>query len=259
MNKLRPLKYVDTVNKKGQPEIAQSHPQIILFDNGNKYLVKFKNNPQGDKMLMREYVATMLAQQLGTPAAPCEIVYIPESFIFETEHNQYKFEYGNQFASLYIENCMGLWLYPEKNQIQNRHILAGMIVFDFWLRNKDRDESNILLQPVGQSEYYIHMIDHGNCYPSKKALLELLADPSELELSEVHKWCLSMVNDKTEFTYFLQKIINLKDELIWDFIHSIPNDWNISDIEKKEFYKNIVEAKQVLPEVVNMISEYVQS
>ena len=136
---------MDTINKKGQPEIAQSYPQIILFDNGNKYLVKFKNNPQGDRMLMREYVGTMLAQQLGTPTVPCEIVYIPESFILEVELDKYKFKQGNQFASLYIDNCMGLWLHPQKKQIQNRHILAGIIVFDFWLRNEDRDESNILL------------------------------------------------------------------------------------------------------------------
>ena len=131
-------------------------------------------------------------------------IYLKISF-WKQELNKYKFEHGNQFASLYIENCIGLWLHPEKNQIQNRHILAGIIVFDFWLRNKDRDESNILLQPVGQSEYYIHMIDHGNCYPSKKALLELLADPSKLELSEVHKWCLSMVDDQNRTYLFSSK------------------------------------------------------
>ena len=198
----------------------------------NKYLVKFKNNPQGDKMLMREYVATMLAQQLGIPTVPCEIVYIPERFILETGLDKYKFEHGNQFASLYIENCIGLWLHPEKNHIQNRHILAGIIVFDYWLRNQDRDESNILLQSVGQSHYYIHMIDHGNCYPSKKALFKLLEDPSKLELSEVHKWCISMVDDQTEMTYFLQKIINCRTQLIWDIIQSIPDDWKISDREK---------------------------
>ena len=35
-DKLCPLRYVDTVKKKGQAEIAQSHPQIILFNNGKQ-------------------------------------------------------------------------------------------------------------------------------------------------------------------------------------------------------------------------------
>ena len=51
--------------------------------------------------------------------------------------------------------------------------------------------------------------------------------------------------------------MNLQDQLIWDIIRSIPDDWSISDKEKREFYKNMVEAKQVLPKVVNMISQYV--
>ena len=87
----------------------------------------------------------MLAQQFITPLLLCEIVYIPESFIFETRTNRYKFEYGNQFASLYIENCMGLWLYPEKNQIQKSSYSCRYDCISFLVGNKDRDESNIFI------------------------------------------------------------------------------------------------------------------
>ncbi|MDM5187518.1 hypothetical protein QUF99_09340 [Bacillus sp. DX4.1] len=257
--KLYPIRYVDTVNKKGKPVIAHSHPQIILFNDNKKYLVKFKNNPQGNRMLMREFIVTMLAKHLDLPTVPFEIAYIPEEFILINELDKYKFKHGNQFASLYLENCRGLWCNPEKNQMKNRDILAGITVFDFWLRNIDRDESNILLRPIGKSDYFIYIIDHGNCYPSKRELLKLIADPSKLELSVVHKWCLSMLNDEIELTDFLRKIMNVQESLIWDFIYSIPGDWQISDIAKKEFYTDIVEAKQVLPDIVEIISRYVQS
>lgn len=259
ISKIYPIEYVGTVNKKGESVIAQSHPQIILCNDNKKYLVKFKNNPQGNRMLMREFVGTMLAKHLGLPTVDFKIAYIPEEFILKNKLNRYKFEHGNQFASLYLEDCTGLWFNPEKHQLKNRDILAGIIVFDFWLRNRDRDPSNILLKPIGQSDYFIHIIDHGNCYPSKEELLKLIADPSQLKLSSVHKWCLSMLDDKRELTDFLKKIMNVKERLIWEFISSIPGDWQIPSIEKKDFYIDIVEVKQVLPHIVKIISRYVHS
>lgn len=258
-NKLSPKKYVRPVNKKGHSDIAQSQPQIILLSNGKEYLVKFINNPQGNRMLMSEYVGTMLAKHIGLPTIPFEIVYLPKEFITENKLDSHKFKHGNQFASLYIEDCSGLWFKPKKEQVKNREMLAGIVVFDFWLRNKDRDSSNILLEPSPKPNYYIHMIDHGNCYPSKRALLEMIDNPKKLQLSVVHKWCISMLDNKEELTYYLDKIVNLNNDLVRDLIYSIPDDWEISDEEKKKFYTDIVGAKQVLPKVVEIIKGYVKS
>lgn len=256
-NKLSPIKYVRPVNKKGHSDIAQSQPQIIFMSNGKEYLVKFKNNPQGNRMLMSEYVGTMLTQILGLPTIPFEIVYLPKEFITENKLHCFNFEHGNQFASLFIENCSGLWFKPKKEQVKNREMLAGIVVFDLWLGNEDRDASNILLQPSPGPNYYIHMIDHGSCYPSKNSLLEKINYPNKLKLSVVHNWCISMLDDKEELTYYHDKIVNFNNDLIRELIYSIPDDWEISNKEKKEFYTDIVEAKQVLPKVVEMIKGYV--
>ncbi|RFU62968.1 HipA family kinase [Peribacillus glennii] len=256
-NKLSPIKYMRPVNKKGRSEIAQSQPQIIFMNNGKEYLVKFKNNPQGNRMLMSEYVGTLLAQHLGLPTIPFEIVYVPKEFITENKLDSFQFKHGNQFASLYIENCSGLWFQPNKEQVINREMLAGIVVFDFWLRNEDRDASNILLQPSPKPNFYIHMIDHGNCYPRKSTLLEIINNPKRLKLSVVHNWCMSMLDDKEELTFYLNKIVNFNNDLVRELIYSIPDDWGISDEVKKEFYTDIIEAKQVLPKVVEMMKGHV--
>jgi peptidoglycan-N-acetylglucosamine deacetylase len=255
---LTPKKYVSPVNKKGKSDIAQSQPQIILMSNNKKYVVKFINNPQGNKMLMTEYVCTMLAQHLGLPTIPCEIVNVPKEFITQNKLYRYQFKPGNQFASLFLDKCSGLWFKLKKEQVRNRETLAGIVVFDFWLRNKDRDSSNILIQPITGTDYHIHLIDHGNCYPSRSALLEIINNPKKLKLSTVHNWCISMIDNSEEFTYYLNKINNLNNDLIKELVNSIPNDWGIPDEVKKQFYTNIIEAKQVLPEIVEMLKGFVK-
>ncbi|MGN1402272.1 MAG: HipA family kinase [Bacillus sp. (in: firmicutes)] len=254
---LRPIKLIDSINEEGKSKIAQSDPQILLLSDNKRYIIKFKNNPQGNQMLMREMVCTTLAAHLGLPTVPFEIVDIPEEFLLQNELKKYNFAPGHQFASLYIENSMGLWFKTEKEQIVNRSILAGILIFDFWLRNIDRDESNILLSPMGESKYFINMIDHGNCYPSKKELEKMLTEPGKLKLSNVHKWCLSMLNDEIELTFFLQKVMKTPDSFIVELIDSTPADWFIPEEIKKELLKDILEAKQVLADIVEVLSSYI--
>ena len=256
---LRPITLVDSINKDGKPKIAQSDPQILLFSDNKKYLVKFKNNPQGNEMLMREFVCTSLAAHIGLPTVPFEIVNVPEEFLLKIDLKKYNFAPGNQFASLFLDNSMGLWVKTEKEQIVNRTILAGILVFDFWLRNIDRDESNILLSPIGDSHYFINIIDHGNCYPNKKELEKILNEPEKFELSNVHKWCLSMMDDEKELSYFLQKIMEVQESFISDLIDSTPADWLLSNKAKEELYRDIVEAKQVLADISKMLSSYIKT
>lgn len=256
-SKLRPIKLMGSINRDDWPKIAQSDPQVLLFNNNKKFLVKFKNNPQGNKMLMREFVCTSLAAHIGLPTVPFEIVNIPKKFLLKNDLKKYNFTPGNQFASLYLDNSMGLWFKIEKEQIVNRSILAGILVFDFWLRNIDRDESNILLSPMEESTFFINIIDHGNCYPNKMELEKIMDEPETLELSNVHKWCLSMLNDEKELTFFLQKVLGIQDSYISDLIDSTPADWLISNEVKKEFYTDILESKEVLADVVKMLSSYI--
>ncbi|MGM9989053.1 MAG: HipA family kinase [Bacillaceae bacterium] len=256
---LRPIKLMDSINRDGQPKIAQSNPQIVIFSDNKKYLVKFKNNPQGDRMLMRELVCTTLATHIGLPTVPFEIVNVSDEFLLKNDLKKYNFTSGSQFASLYLDNSMGLWVKIEKEQIVNRSILAGILIFDFWLRNIDRDESNILLSPIGDSKFFINIIDHGNCYPNKKELEKILDEPEKFELSNVHKWCLSMLNDEKELTFFLQKVMGIQESFISDLIDSTPKDWSISNKIKKELYTDILEAKQVLADLVKILSGYIKN
>jgi hypothetical protein len=99
---LAPVKYI-------KPLQGKSKPHLILFNNNLKYVVKFKDNPQGKKLVVNEYVVNCLAQYLTLPVPPFTVVSIPQEFINEHPHfPQHNHLAGLQFASLFIDHCTKL-------------------------------------------------------------------------------------------------------------------------------------------------------
>jgi hypothetical protein len=58
---------------------AQSH--LMRCDDGYYYVVKFQNNPQHTRVLVNELLGTRLAERLGLPTVPVEIVAVDAELI----------------------------------------------------------------------------------------------------------------------------------------------------------------------------------
>jgi hypothetical protein len=52
-----------------------SQAQVMLADDGNKYVVKFLGNPQHDRVLANEYLASRLAQLIGLSVSEPAIIH----------------------------------------------------------------------------------------------------------------------------------------------------------------------------------------
>ena len=61
---------------------AQSH--LLRCDDGDYYVVKFKNNPQGVRILANEMLAGKLARTLGLPVPEPEVVEVSEWLVEHT-------------------------------------------------------------------------------------------------------------------------------------------------------------------------------
>jgi len=61
---------------------AQSH--LIRCSDGHYYVVKFQNNPQHPRALVNEMLGTRLAERLGLPTMPVEVIYVSEELIHLT-------------------------------------------------------------------------------------------------------------------------------------------------------------------------------
>ena len=56
---------------------AQSH--LLEADDGNFYIVKFRNNPQHRRILVNEYVSAVFLRYLQVSAAPAEFRSPPKN------------------------------------------------------------------------------------------------------------------------------------------------------------------------------------
>lgn len=231
---------------------GKSQPHLIKFSDHRKYVVKFKNNVQGNRVLISEYIVNKLAALLDLPVPPCKAVTVPDSFIRRHPPlSESHFQSGTQFASRYIDRCISLFDIlprPLKEEIVNRKQAAGLIVFDLWVSNRDRNSKNILLKPVGERRYALHMIDHANCIKRSGNVVQFKRFGFKYNFA--YRWCISILDDGKELLPYVKKIVALPNEDIYDVIRSIPDDWNVTENEKKNLFRHLKDAKTMLPHLV---------
>ena len=61
---------------------AQSH--LMRGEDGDYYVVKFQNNPQGIRILANELLAGKLAEALGLPVARPEVIEVSDWLVEHT-------------------------------------------------------------------------------------------------------------------------------------------------------------------------------
>ena len=156
---------------------TQSH--LMRCSDKQYYVVKFKNNPQGIRILANELLASILASKLGLPVAETAIVDVDaqlirhtEELVIQLEHGRVPCRSGLCFGSRYPcdpvsdSSCLppAVDLMPTDllYKVSNITDFVGMLVFDKWTGNTD-DRQSVFLRH-GQSSYRAWMIDHGSCF-----------------------------------------------------------------------------------------------
>ena len=137
-------------------------------------------------------------------------------------------------------------------------MLAGITVFDQWVNNSDRGTTNVIFEPLAEGGYYVHMIDHGRCFPGRYHWsAQTLSEKPEYNFHwPFYKWVYSLLNDYKELISFAEKIVDLPNELIYQVIQSIPEEWYVSTEDRKALYNFFLEQKSNLPDIVASIINY---
>lgn len=160
---------------------AQS--QLVRCSDGEYYVVKFPNNPQGERVLANELLASILARKLGLPVPDTAIVDVPAELIRNSEDMTIEFPkckvpckaglcFGSRFPRDENSPCLlaNTWEFPSSelmNRLDNIIDFAGMLAFDKWTANDDNRQVIILRRlRHDQSAYSFRalMIDQGFCF-----------------------------------------------------------------------------------------------
>src|SRR5271156_400365 len=157
---------------------AQSH--LMRCSDGEHYVVKFQNNPQGTRILANEMLGGALATRLGLPTPEIAIVEVSNSLIERTGELVVHLGrgrsacspgscFGSRYASdarlpgtravLAANDFLPLDLMP---RVTNLIDFAGMLVFDKWTCNTDGRQ--VVFVRVTPQSFNVVMIDNGFCF-----------------------------------------------------------------------------------------------
>src|SRR5579875_3919439 len=125
---------------------AQS--QLMLGADGALWVVKFRNNPQGERVLANEFLATRMAEAVGLTVPKTEVVEVsdwliansPEMMVDLGRGVRARCSPGLQFGSKFVGGLMPGQVVdylpePQLEEVRNLREFAGMLAVDKWTGN----------------------------------------------------------------------------------------------------------------------------
>lgn len=227
---------------------GKSNAHLIGFDDGRDYVVKYYQ-PGFERTLPNEWVSYCLARYLGLPVPFARLVEIPEDFTAKIPELSEMIPTQFQFASLYIQDCLDGHQVPGVSGISNQETLAGIILFDYWMSNRDRTRKNILFQEESADVYQLWIIDHAEVLGSYDwQIADLAKLRTGLRKSAAHKLMASFIEKEESFAEALELIQTVPIFLIEEIVSVIPEDWNVSKEEKKAMVSALIRNRtKILP------------
>jgi hypothetical protein len=223
---------------------GKSNAHLITFNDGRDYVVKFFQMGF-EKTLPNEWVGYCLARYLGLPIPYAQIVSIPQEFYSQVPELAVMNTTNFQFASLYVPDCFDGHQVANVPQIINNQSLASIILFDYWLYNKDRTRKNIILCEEVPNVYHLWAIDHAEIlgsYNWQETDLDTL--PIQLMKSATHQLMARFIENEQAFTDQLDIIQKIPILLLEEIVALIPEEWMVSKEERKAIVTTLVNRRR---------------
>ena len=209
---------------------AQAH--LMRCSDGNYYVVKFQNNPQGKRILVNEWIGTRLAIALGLPAPPCSIINAPATLIrylpalaVQTRVGRVPCSSGLQFGSRYPaypgDEFLSDFVPRDKLlNVSNFRDFPGMLAFDKWTCNTDGRQVVFIRHWFGSS-LAVMMIDNGFCFNGNEW------DFPDAPLRSLYKRIdvYGAVSGLSSFEPWLSRIEALKETDLAKIAEEVPAEW----------------------------------
>lgn len=217
---------------------SQAH--LMRCSNGKFYVVKFRNNPQGVKVLANEFIVSNVARIFGLsvpcPAIvevdPCLLSSSPELSVILPGAPTLLLpcEAGLQFGSEYaIDPRIGRildWLPMELlPRVRNRSEFAGMLVLDKWMCNADNRQVAFWRRGV-EKRYTASFIDHGYCFRCDEWAFRDDVLRGAFPRNEVYEH----VTGWESFDPWLSRIESVDENMLWSAVACTPPQWYEHDL-----------------------------
>jgi hypothetical protein len=244
---------------------AQAH--LLEADDGNWYVVKFRNNPQHHRVLVNELIAATLLDYLKIAVPVSAIVEVSGEFLAANPEVQMTegsrsvaVEPGWHFGSRYPGDPARTAVYdflPDAllTQVVNLEDFRAILVFDKWTGNADGRQSVFHRAMVrerersaGQPGFVARMIDHGYSFNGphwdfpESAVQGLYGRPLVYE----------QVRSFDDFQPWLDLVIHFPEEVLDAAWKRIPADWIAGEEDALErVLEELLRRRPRLPELIS--------
>ncbi len=237
------VKYIEPMKK------GQTKPQLFECSNGKQYVVKFFSDEVMGKRLVHEYIANELAKHLGLPIAEGEVIYLDRNML---ETNHFAVELGPHFGCVYYKNKARPTNEERIKKCINLHEMPGVIVFDHWIRNRDRANNNWnLIIDEGMEFNKLYMIDQGGAFYSSRRNSETLKKRSHhitIFWGKMYKQFKPFLKDKEQFYQYIKAIQAFPYEKLKEIVYSTPVEWEPNKNELEAILEYLNNRKLILTE-----------
>jgi hypothetical protein len=209
---------------------AQSH--LMRCDNGCYYVVKFRNNPQHERVLANEFLATQLAKIVGLPVPVATLIDVPQWLVDHTEeltivvdNRAFPVVAGLQFGSQYVVSPMqgqvlGYLPGAMLERVRNLETFAGILALDKWTGNADSRQA-AFWRKTSEKRYKAAFIDQGYCFNAGEWTFPDSPLRGVYPQNEVY----ANVDGWDSFQPWLSSIEMLNEDVIWEVAGEIPPTW----------------------------------
>ncbi len=221
---------------------AQAH--LMKAEDGNFYAVKFQNNPQGRRVLVNEWMAQAIFEQLRIASAKVAAIEVTADFL--AAHPEVNLQRGSElvapqpgwhFGSRLADdpNRVGFYDFvPDQllRDVVNLSDFLGALVVDRWLANADARQAVFFRAKIKQwaPSVPVHgakvgfvgmMIDHGYTFGGPHWQF---ADASGYGLYH-RKAVYASVTGLESFEPWLEQVMHFPESVLEAARHSLPPQW----------------------------------
>jgi hypothetical protein len=235
---------------------AQSH--LMRCDDGHYYVVKFRNNPQHERVLANEFLATRLAGLVGLPVPAAVVVEVQPELIEHTaemtivlKSHEIQVEAGLQFGSRFVvspvEGQVFDYLPPEMlERVRNLDAFAGMLALDKWTGNADGRQA-AFWRKMRDKKYSASFVDQGYCFNAGEWTFPDFPLRGVYPRNEVY----ARVKGWESFEPWLSRIEQLDEDVIWRVAGEIPPVWCGGSWDELEvLVKRLIERKTIVRQLI---------
>jgi hypothetical protein len=241
---------------------AQAH--LLQADDGQWYVVKFRNNPQHRRILVNELLASALLGYLQVSAPPTAMIHVSRDFLDCSPElhlvcggKRLAVEPGWQFGSRYPGDPDLISVYdflPDAllGKVANLEDFLGVLVFDKWCSNADGRQCvfqrvRVTGPGVQRQGFAVNMIDHGFAFNGPHWDFP----DSPLQGLYMRRIVYEAVRSFDAFQPWMERVMNFPEEVIDNAWKRVPPEWvEGEEDELARLLERLFERRTRIPELI---------